>query len=370
MKYAGLAVTLALAVLGSTSVETQEAEKKKLPIVVVAGSPATIDMAEMLAKYNDPRYNWDKARALVSIYKYYAGNAQKVSPWNTGINTFTSLQSRDVFRSVTRDLKLGSSMEAGVIKPQDCLKKDRDLDLSVERAIEPIRNIYTSGGNVGDIAIDTATINCGYPKNTAGRRVGQWTVKVEQSAFALFGQLRREIPDALIVPLGIGDIEPYPAVTPFEHLAYVDAMTDERAKLGFPPILYYDIDIDSRVLGTDEQATYDLSVIIEHMHSLGIKVGVIVNGDDSKLTNVSDASVDTLRSANKKLILYKRLGLFEKVDRVIVQSWATRQTGDPKNPAAFDVPYNVPENQITLTWFVSHVVGCIQETESCEFPVQ
>ncbi len=358
-----------LLLLGLTLAGAQEIEREPLPpVIIISGSPATPDMIEMLTKYNDPQYNWDNARGVIWGYKFYAGNLSHPSPWNTGSNNFTTLQRHNVFRSVTRNLKLNASIEAGAIKPQDCLVLKKELEASAERAVVPVRNVLLAGGNISDVAIDTATINCRYSKGGAGRRVGEWSVLVEQKAFAMFNEVRSLNPDALIIPLGIGDIEPYPAVTAVEHITYINAMTIERARQGFGPILFYDFDVDTRFTGSDEQVIHDFDVMIAHLHSLNIRVGIILNGDDSKLSNPQSANHDTLRSANRKLMYYRRLGLFRKVDRLIIQSWAFRDSGDPKNPIVFDIPYNVPERELSLTWFLNHVVGCIQRTESCEFP--
>jgi hypothetical protein len=54
--------------------------------------------------------------------------------------------------------------------------------------------------------------------------------------------------------------------------------------------------------------------------------------------------------------------LFAKIDRVIIQSWATKSTG------TFDYPFNAPESWMTHTWFVCHAVGCLLEVEECGFP--
>jgi hypothetical protein len=329
--------------------------------IIYASDPGTPDMVEMLTRYNDPQYSWPKALSLISTFKFYAGNLVVDSPTNTESNRFLILQSHDVFRSVTRDLHLNTSMEIGVLKPGVCLSADGDIDKYTDLAVDTMRNVYQSGGNLGSMAIDTATVNCGYSKYDAGKLVGLWTVRVEQKAFKLFGELEQVFPDTPIVPLAIGDIEPYPALNPFEHMSYIDSLVKERARLGFPPIAFYDLDIDTKRIGSDMQVFTDLTMIINYLHSQGIKVGIIVNGDDSRSPE-TDTDEYYLRTANEKLVKYYELSLFDKVDRVIIQSWATKSTGQ------FDYPFNVPENRMTHTWFVSHVVGCILKTENCGFP--
>src|SRR5262249_14209574 len=244
-------------ILAISQIEAQEKQQGEIPKprqeIIYASDPATPDMVEMLTRYNDPQYSWPQALSLISTFKFYAGNLVVDSPTNTGSNRFLILQSHDVFRSVTRDLHLNSSMEIGVLKPGVCLSLDGDIDKYADRAVETMRNVYQSGGNLGSMAIDTATVNCGYSKYDAGKLVGLWTVRVEQKAFKLFGELTKVARNTPIVLLTIADIEPYPALNPFEHMSYIYSLVKERARLGFPPIAFYDLDIDTKRIGSDVQ---------------------------------------------------------------------------------------------------------------------
>ena len=87
---------------------------------------------------------------------------------------------------------------------------------------------------------------------------------------------------------------------------------------------------------------------------------MIINGEDENPKKPwANKDLDYLRTANERLARFKRLGLLDKADVIMVQSWAAEANGGRT------VPRNVPESGITGTNFFIHTLKCASGMSEC-----
>jgi hypothetical protein len=104
----------------------------------------------------------------------------------------------------------------------------------------------------------------------------------------------------------------------------------------------------------DERLSQDVRELSVFCHDMGIRFGLIINGDDV------DTAVDYFRTANSRLVRMKNLDVTPFVDDWVFQSWAL--SSNKRNY----LPPNLPETQLnTHANFVYHALACLFGGRDC-----
>ena len=211
-------------------------------------------------------------------------------------------------------------------------------------ATESVSLVNEAGGVVKYLTIDSS-IPGGYECRSATLN----TRDIAQIVADWMKDVRRNLADRGLnkTPIQIGDIEPYPYVDIATHKWYVDMVMSESAKLRIPGLSHYILDVDYYALRDYEKLAQDVRDLCDHVRRKGVRCGIILNGKDT------DTSLDYADSVEKRLVLFKSLGLFEMVDIISIQSWAMTSSGKQ------NLPDNVPETQpFTQTNLALHILRC------------
>lgn len=338
--------------------------------VIFTSAPAATDYAEMLSRYDEPRYDWSRALPYITTIKHYEGHLWNVPHQSTGPNTYNILRSLGVFRKV-RELRqrgglgLKQSIEVGALKWHNCNRTGvAEFHGLAATAADSALQLYRAGGNVSSLAIDSALVG-GYDckplrmhPNAIIRWMGAWTILVHQKFNTGLSELIRANPNLPALTLEIGDIEPYPGFSVEFHKFYITRLNEELRKAGAPALAFYHLDTDLGEVADFDKMVRDIRELSEFVHSQGMKFGLIVNGDDSKSV-ATDNEIYYLTTANAKLCTFKRLGLLSAIDHLIIQSWAFDSSGRQWNPR------NVPDAGLTHTNFAIHALKAIAGEVDC-----
>lgn len=325
-------------------------------------APGAPDLIEMLSDYD--YHDWDTARQYMRTIKLYYYHATKyISPEILELihgNTFQRLAERGAFKHIRHNFQIKTALEVPAMKPENCLFIPHDIQWEVELMVDSVINIYQAGGNVHRLDIDTAIGHCGATVDDSSFAVSRFMMLAEDAIYNKLAELKTVNPDLPIVQIRWAEIEAYPHKRIKDHIRYIDRMNLIRERLGYLPIEVYFLDIDQRIL-RDYQLIRDFDSLISYCHSKGIKVGIIINGDDEDPKDPwMNKDLEYLRSANIRLARFKRLGILDKADIIMVQSWADEANGNKT------VPRNVPETAITGTNFFIHVLKCAFEVSDCD----
>lgn len=341
------------------------AQKPKLPRIIFTSDAGTLDLPDMFSPGKNPDLAWNQSRRIIREFKFYFGQFWKnpnedVRRLNGG-NNYNNLVSAGAMQAVSQRYLMNLSFEVGAIKAFNCLNTISGYQQSVQDTSDLATNVYENGGTLNSYAIDSALIGCDDTPTDSGRKIGQWSVDVQKESDRKAQLALARNPGPLFTPVLVGDIEPYPARSLVEHLDYLREIGLERAKRGLPSIAFYDLDIDI-VRVNREQLVQDFRALLEFCRSAGIEVGVIVNGEDSA-SLATDNEQYYFQTATFRLVQFKQLGLLDKVQRVVVQSWARRSRKAGEDSGSLDIPINLPDTaDYTHTNFVLHVWRCILGT--------
>ncbi|MDP3792614.1 MAG: hypothetical protein Q8Q89_02690 [bacterium] len=327
--------------------------------------PGAPDLIEMLSEYDDPRNDWDTARRHMRTIKLYHGQVTKQT--NPDIlrivqgNTLERLVSTGSIRNINLNFKMKLALEVGAMKSHNCLYSEYDVQRAVNSVVDSVGEIYKAGGVVHRLDIDTSLADhCRATLNDVGFFVGRFIMRAQDSIKLKQAELKLEYPDSEFAPVHWAEIEPYPFRSISQHITYVRKLQRDLINLGYEPLEVYFLDIDP-IIVSDAVLTRDFQVFREVCRSLGVKVGIIINGDDEDPKNPwLNKDLDYLRTANDRLARFKELGIIDGADVIMVQSWATEANNNRT------VPRNVPETGITHTNFFVHVVKCATGVVDCE----
>ncbi len=336
-------LALVVAVLGLLS-EISGQEALKVPEgkqIWYNSAPGALDMAGMFNRNNEDRFAWNELRQYVNVVHYYQGHAMLYPPPNFVDNSYTYLKSQGYFAG-QRSARLDASIEVGAVKWFACNWEKRELDQMVWLATESVSNVHEAGGDVKYLTIDSSI-----PGGYECRSLKLYANDIAKIVVGWMQDVHLRLSERGLRTPSIGDIEPYPYVDIGTHKWYVDTLVSESARLKIPTLTHYHLDIDYYALRDYEKLARDVREMCVHLHRKGIRCGIIMNGKDT------DSFTDYFDSLEKRLILFKSLGLYEMVDNIAIQSWAMTSAGKQ------NLPDNVPETQtFTQTNFLLHTLKC------------
>lgn len=326
--------------------------------------PGATDLVEMLGRHDD--YGWSTAHKYMRTIGLYYGQVTKytnseILMINNG-NNLERLAATGAIRHIHQNLKMKLEIEIGAMKHHNCLYSEYDLQRAVDSVVESVEEVYKAGGMVHRLDIDTSLADhCRATLNDIGFFVGRFIRRTQDSIKFKQAELKSKYPDVEIAPVRWAEVEPYPFRPVSHHIQYVKKLQHDLTDLGYDPLEAYFLDIDHLIVRDDATLVRDFEVFQEVCHSLGVKVGIIINGEDeSPKSPWLNKDLDYLRIANNKLARFKRLGILGKADIIKVQSWAAEANG------MRTVPRNVPETGITHTNFFVHVVKCVIGIVDCD----
>lgn len=339
----------------------QEQATSQCPDVEIrlTSAPGAPDLLSMLAREETIQNDTREMRKCFSGIKFY--QAQLLDNPDPGAlqliksNYYLNLVQVDAFRTIKNRFASGVSAEIAAIKPPTCFKLSSDIDGAVNATMEAVRNTVRAGGRPEYLDIDTATQLCGYDGFHSGELVARF-----------LRQLRDRLLTEGFTGVKFGSIEPYPALSLYEHMRYIDKIYFDNKTRGYPYLYEYYLDVDLTRVLNPAQLQLDFATRAEYCRLRSIRIGLIINGEDAK-TPAQDGELYYFDTANKKLALYQQLGLFkrpfmyEEPVLLMFQSWARDSSGKSTT-----VPVNVPDTQsFTHTNFVLHGVRCILGLEDC-----
>lgn len=336
--------------------ETQDFEFTSAP-----GAP---DLIDMLSEYDNSRNDWSMARRYMRTIKLYHGQVTKQTNPDLARmingNTLERLADTGSIRNISQTFKMKLALEVGAMKDHNCLYSEYDLQRAVDFIVDSVGEVYKAGGVVHRLDIDTSLADhCRATLNDIGFFVGRFIMRAQDSINSKLAELRPEYPDTEFVPVRWAEIEPYPFRPISEHIKYLRKLQHDLTSTGHDPIEAYFLDVDHSIVG-DETLVRDFQTFLKDGHSLGVRVGILINGDDEDAKNPwLNKDLEYLRMASVKLDRFKELGILGEVDIIMVQSWASEANGNRT------VPRNVPETAITHTNFFIHVLKCSAGVVDC-----
>lgn len=277
--------------------------------------PGTLDYLRLFEQPEE----WTRARAVVTVFKFYAQHTQTPASAIVGPNTHDALVRAGAFRQLT-SWKIKTALEAGAVKEFWCTPGASGMEASVRSTLEAVKAIEDASGMLAYLAMDEPWVSgranvCGGPalEPTADR------VATYMSAVA------RSYPR-----LKIGLIEAYP----FSSADAIETMVQLLRARGVPPAFLH-MDVDWHALKTGDFAR-DMKRLQAFAASYNIPFGIIIvgyNGEADALYAIDTAGIVNLIG-----------DAFQTWDampqHLIFQSWVVTSTG------LFITPSNLPEGRL------------------------
>lgn len=280
-----------------------------------APGPGTLDYLRLF----DHPGEWEHARQLTSVFKFYQQHTQIPAPSIVGPNNYDALARAGAFR-LPKQWGKKIAVEVGAVKEFYCTADASGMNEAAGATVASVRAVEAAGGSVAYLALDEPFLSgrapvCGGPalEPTADR-------------LAVYGRIvAQAAPNARI-----GLIEAYPSFAPDTFGSMLTLLTARGMK---PAFLHVDVDIRALRPGRDDFAR-DMRRIQEICAAQDVPFGFIVwgyNGDADALyaqdaTLLAGELADTFRWA-------------QMPDQVIFQSWAVSSTG------LLITPQNLPEDR-------------------------
>jgi hypothetical protein len=311
-----LAITLAIP--GTSSTLPVSADR-----IWFCPGPGTLDYLRL---FEHPE-EWTRARAVVTVFKFYAQHTQTPAPAIVGPNTYDALVRAGAFRKLT-SWKIKTALEAGAVKEFWCTPDASGMEASIRSTLDAVKAIEDAGGTLAYLAMDEPWVSgranvCGGPalEPTADR------VTTYMSAVA------RAYPR-----LKIGLIEAYP----FSSADAIETMVQLLRARGVLPAFLH-MDVDWHALKTGDFAR-DMKRLQAFAASQNVPFGIIIvgyNGEADALYAIDAAGiVDLIGDAFQTWDAMPQYFVF--------QSWVVTATG------LFITPSNLPEDQLythtNLVW--------------------
>jgi hypothetical protein len=261
---------------------------------------------------------WPRTRAIVTVFKFYQGHAQR-TPWSgLGPNSYDALVRAGAFRQL-KSWGIRIAMEVGSVKEGWCQDEPDGMTLSSASAIDAVQRVEAAGGTVEYLAQDEPWTSgsapvCGGPAlEPTADKVAAWMSAVQQR-FPL---------------IKIGLIEAHP----FVSVEKIERILDLMQERGRPPAFLH-LDVDWHALNPD-----DFVRNVPRLHAAArahkIPFGVIVwgyNGDADSLFARDAAEMTNLLTA--------AFGSWDEMpEQIVFQSWAESRTGLRITPS------NLPEDR-------------------------
>jgi hypothetical protein len=305
---AGLAALLALVWLGgqpATLAQRAIANDR----VWFAPSPGSIDYLRLFERPDE----WDAARGLISVFKFYQQHTQAPAPRIVGPNTYDALARAGAFRRL-REWGKKIAIEAGSVKEFYC--GPGGMDESIANSVASLRAVEAAGGIVSYIAQDEPFVSgraraCGGPAlEPTADRVAAYVAGVK----------------AAFPRVDIGLIEAYP----FSSADQIEAEVALLQARGATPAFLH-MDVDWHRSGATAFVR-DMARLQAFAAAQNIPFGVIVTGYDGN----ADAlyAVDAYGITD---LVARTFHTWEHMpDHLIVQSWAAADSGLVVTPANLD----------------------------------
>ena len=277
--------------------------------------PGTLDYLRL---FEHPE-EWTRARAVVSVFKFYAQHTQTPAASIVGPNTYDALVRADAFRKLT-SWKIKAALEAGSVKEFWCTPDASGMDASIRSTLDAVKAIEDAGGTLAYLAMDEPWVSgranvCGGPAlEPTADRVATYMTAVARA----YPRLK------------IGLIEAYP----FSSADAIETMVQLLRARGVPPAFLH-MDVDWHALKTGDFAR-DMKRLQAFAASQDIPFGIIIvgyNGEADALYAIDAAGIVNL--------IGDTFQTWEAMPQHLVfQSWVVTATG------LFITPSNLPEDQL------------------------
>ena len=274
-------------------------------------SPGSIDFQRLFEHPDE----WDAARQLVSVFKFYQQHTQTPAPSIVGPNTYDALTRVNAFRMLAQ-WKKKIAIEAGSVKEFYCTPDASGMKESIANSVDSVKAVQNAGGTVSYIAMDEPFVSgrarvCGGPaQEPTADRVATYVAGVR----------------AAVPSVAIGLIEAYP----FSSADQIEsAVTLLQARNATPAFLHMDVDWH---LAGQTAFVRDMARLKAFAAAQKIPFGIIItgyNGNADPLYAVDAYGITEL--------IARTFGTWEQMpDHLIVQSWAVTDTGLLLTPANLD----------------------------------
>ncbi|HYC79766.1 MAG TPA: hypothetical protein VEC17_01945 [Candidatus Binatia bacterium] len=341
-------------------------------VIMFGSAPGAPDLPEMFSRNSESRYAWDRSRSLIdeiqfAFYHLYPSPDREMLKHIQG-NTFPVLVENGAFHAVSKKYGMKTAIQVAAIKEHSCFRDRQQYENNIEMTSEAAIRFVKNSAVLNRFDIDTAMGHkvCSHSRTREAELVARWSMDLETTYYRKIAEMARTRPGLSVPPVSFCDIEPYPYIPIDEHILYIARVHQQRILHGYAGFECYDLDIDVTLAEkTGADLVNDFARLVAFARPLGIKVGVIINGDDSR-SWITDNDHWYFQTTNYRLIRFKELGLFDMADRVAIMSWAKRSPppGEKFGPA--DMPRNLPETDAnTHTNYVLHVLDCIRGVHAC-----
>ena len=274
-------------------------------------APGSIDYVDL---FTHPA-EWALARQVIDVFKFYQQHTQTPAPEIVGPNSYDALARAGAFRLLGGWNKK-IAIEAGAVKDYYCTPDASGMNASIADSVASIRAVQVAGGTVSYIAMDEPFVS-GREKVCDGPALEPTADRV---AVYVSG-VKASFPG-----VAIGLIEAYP-------FSSADAIETEvsllQARGATPAFLHMDVDWH---LAGRAAFLRDMPKLQAFAASQRIPFGIIVTG--------YNGNADPLYAVDAYGIIELIASAFQTwshmPDHLIVQSWATTDTGLFITPANLD----------------------------------
>lgn len=274
-------------------------------------SPGSIDYLDL---FSQPE-KWPLARQLVSVFKIYQQHTQTPAPDLVGPNTYDALARAGAFRKLA-DWKKQLAIEAGSVKEFYCTADASGMNASIANTIASIRAVQNAGGSVAYVAMDEPFVSgrarvCGGPAlEPTADRVATYVGGVK----------------AAFPAVAIGLIEAYP----FSSADAVETAVALLQERGATPAFLH-MDVDWHLSGT-AAFTRDMARLRAFAAARTIPFGIIITGYNGNADALYAVDVYGITE-----LLARTFPAWQQMpDHLILQSWATTDSGLAITPANLD----------------------------------
>jgi hypothetical protein len=270
---------------------------------------------------------WQRARSVVSVFKFYQQHTQTPAPSIVGPNSYAALAAAGAFRALPA-WGIKTAIEVGAVKEFYCTPDGRGMATAIANTVSSVQAVQAAGGDVSYLAMDEPWVSgrakvCGGPAlEPTADRVAQYI----QGVHAAFPQVQ------------IGLIEAYP----FSSAEAIERMLQLLADRGTPPAFLH-MDVDWHLAG-QTAFVRDMARLAAAARGRQLPFGIIItgyNGDADALYAVDAYGITDL--------IQQTFGTWESMpDQLIVQSWAESRTGLRITPT--NLPERTPFTHTNMLW--------------------
>ncbi len=285
--------------------------------------PGTLDYLRLFERPDE----WARARAVVTVFKFYAQHTQTPAAAIVGPNTYDALVRADAFRKLT-SWKIKTALEAGSVKEFWCTPDASGMEASIRSTLDAVKAIENAGGTLTYLAMDEPWVSgganvCGGPAlEPTADRVATYMTSVARA----YPRLK------------IGLIEAYP----FSSADAIETMVQLLRARGVPPAFLH-MDVDWHALRPGDFAR-DMKRLQAFATSQDIPFGIIIVGYNGE----ADAlyAIDTGGISNLIADAFQTWDAMPQ--HLVFQSWVVTAAG------LFITPSNLREDRLythtNLVW--------------------